>query len=305
MNRTQKKNQFMRLLASWMPRIFILVVKKKARQFPRSTSARLSQYCRGKIQQRRQIPKEKYRIGANAERKTDVSVIITNYNYSRFVQDAILSVEQNCKRSNESLKIELIVVDDCSTDNSVEIIRKALTAITTPSIFLRSPRNVGVSMARNLGILQATGEYIFVLDADNKIFDNTLENLHREIVQREAIAAYGKIKVVAINAEKELGTLSNRPFDMTSIIEKNYIDVMALYRADALMELGGFDEKLLLYGWNKEDWEVWISLGKMNRPIAFFEAFTGVYTTKDDSLLSFAQGTITESSNYIRTKHRL
>jgi glycosyltransferase involved in cell wall biosynthesis len=86
-----------------------------------------------------------------------VSVIITNYNYEKYVGHAIESVIRQDYRNKE-----IIVVDDGSTDNSIEIISKFEKNI----IFIRKP-NGGISSARNAGYLAANGFYISYLDADD------------------------------------------------------------------------------------------------------------------------------------------
>jgi GT2 family glycosyltransferase len=80
---------------------------------------------------------------------------------------------------------------------------------------------------------------------------------------------------------------------------------MALYRKDVLEKVGGFDENLLLHGWNREDWELWLRLGKLNKPILFVDEQIGTYTKKSDSLLSHAQLTKSQSEKYIRKKLNL
>ncbi len=86
-----------------------------------------------------------------------VSVVISNYNYSKFVHEAIDSVLAQTYK-----KLEIIVVDDGSTDNSLEII-----AGYSSKIKVISKQNAGVSSARNIGLSQAKGEYICFLDSDD------------------------------------------------------------------------------------------------------------------------------------------
>ena len=88
---------------------------------------------------------------------TLVSVIIPNFNYGHYLDEAIESVLNQTHPA-----IEVIVVDDGSTDNSIEIANRYLTRIT----FI-SKANGGVSSARNVGIANATGSFICFLDADD------------------------------------------------------------------------------------------------------------------------------------------
>jgi len=86
-----------------------------------------------------------------------VSVVIPNYNYANYVCNAVDSVlEQDYDQ------IEIIVVDDGSTDNSVEVLKKYGSQIT-----LIQSSNSGAPTARNVGLNRAQGSYIAYLDADD------------------------------------------------------------------------------------------------------------------------------------------
>ena len=87
-----------------------------------------------------------------------VSVIIPNYNYAQFVGEAIESV------MNQTYKdIEIVVVNNGSTDNSMDVLTKY-----SKNIRLINQENLGQSGARKSGLAMATGNYIAFLDADDK-----------------------------------------------------------------------------------------------------------------------------------------
>ena len=86
-----------------------------------------------------------------------ISVIIPNYNYAQFISHAIESVLRQSYQN-----IELIVVNNGSTDNSLEVL-----ANFEKEIILIDQPNLGQSGARNSGLLKATGDYIAFLDADD------------------------------------------------------------------------------------------------------------------------------------------
>jgi glycosyltransferase involved in cell wall biosynthesis len=95
-----------------------------------------------------------------------VSVIITNFNYEDYVDQAITSV------LNQSYKVhEIIVVDDYSGDNSLQKIRKF------PVTVVARDHNGGPGAARNDGISRATGDYFLCLDADDRLRPNAIERL--------------------------------------------------------------------------------------------------------------------------------
>lgn len=90
-----------------------------------------------------------------------VSIITPNYNCERFIQDTIISV-QNQTYTNW----EMLIVDDCSTDSSLEILRKA--SLTDSRIKILSNNiNSGAAISRNYAIREAKGEWIAFLDSDD------------------------------------------------------------------------------------------------------------------------------------------
>ncbi|HZV68622.1 MAG TPA: glycosyltransferase family 2 protein [Saprospiraceae bacterium] len=95
--------------------------------------------------------------------KPDVSIILAMYNSESFVENAILSVLQ---QEPHGLNIEIIVVDDGSTDNSCKVIEK-INNHTLRLIPL--PANVGQALARNEGLKHAKGEWVQFLDSDDRV----------------------------------------------------------------------------------------------------------------------------------------
>lgn len=98
----------------------------------------------------------------------DVSIIIPTYNRCRLVSQAIDSCLQQSDKS--PLKLEVLVVDDCSTDDTAEMLRSYGELIRP--IFL--PRNAGQCAARNAGLTKATARYVKFLDSDDVLENGTL-----------------------------------------------------------------------------------------------------------------------------------
>jgi len=103
-----------------------------------------------------------------------VSVIMPCYNYEKYVKDAIQSV-----LSQTFKDFELIVVDDCSTDHSLDVIIEESAKDNRIGV-VRQLQNMGVHIARNTGINAARGDLVTVLDADDMFVPNRLE---RQVVQ--------------------------------------------------------------------------------------------------------------------------
>ena len=106
-----------------------------------------------------------------------VSVIIPVYNSEKTIQQCIETVLDN-KYSD----FEVIVVDDCSTDNSRKIISHILRK--RPFTFLKNKENRGPGFTRNQGIRRAKGDIILLLDSDSYVPENWIEQhvrAHEEI----------------------------------------------------------------------------------------------------------------------------
>ena len=98
-----------------------------------------------------------------------VSIIVPIYNASRYLSR---SVESILNQSYENL--EIILIDDCSTDNSKEIIKKYALKDTRIKPFY-SEVNQGVSKSRNMGLKSVSGDYVVFIDADDYIVKDMIK----------------------------------------------------------------------------------------------------------------------------------
>lgn len=103
--------------------------------------------------------------------KNILTVIVPNYNNALYLKECLQSI------INSSLKeIELIVVDDGSTDNSLEVIEE-IKNNTNPNLKIIKQKNSGLGAARNSGLLAANTKYVCFVDADDKIDKNMLSEM--------------------------------------------------------------------------------------------------------------------------------
>lgn len=212
----------------------------------------------------------------------DISVIITSYNYAFYIEDCINSVLNAAKFKPE---IEIVVIDDASTDDSLNKIKQFIQYSPVPALVMRTWWNVGVSRARNLAISQARGQFVFILDADNTLFPSALRDLHVLSKNSSADATYGIINRIKIDGSSD-GIVSNRDFNHQILLTKgNYIDAMALFNTQKLLELGGYNIHLLKFigGW--EDYALWLELGKRKCNIQFLNRKIGTYLVKNQSMV--------------------
>lgn len=105
-----------------------------------------------------------------------ISIIIPIYNVERYIEDCLKSVLAQIDE-----EIELIMVNDGSTDGSFKYCRKYMEQNKDLAIKLITQNNAGLSAARNAGLRIAEGEYIIFLDADDMLTENALLELKKYI----------------------------------------------------------------------------------------------------------------------------
>ncbi len=104
-----------------------------------------------------------------------VSIIIPVYNVEPYIEECLQSV----MRQSYKGEIECILVDDCGTDNSIEVAEQLIKDYNGSIDFKVLPHthNQGLSAARNTGIDAACGDYVYFLDSDDWISDDCIEKL--------------------------------------------------------------------------------------------------------------------------------
>ncbi|MDN3205868.1 glycosyltransferase family 2 protein [Algoriphagus sediminis] len=179
-----------------------------------------------------------------------VSVIIPVYNGQKYLEETIHSAF-----SSDFKPLEVIVVNDGSTDNSLQVAMKLLAKY--PNLEIVDQENGGVTSARNTGIKKASGKYILPLDGDDLIEPNYISEAVKVLEEQP------QVKVVYCQADKfnENGTKpwNLKPFSINALARDNMIFVSALFRRKDWEEVGGFSEDMTM---GREDWEFWIKMLK-------------------------------------------
>ena len=120
------------------------------------------------------------------------SVVMANYNCERYIEDAIKSVLDQDERN-----FEFIIVDDASTDESVQIIEKCRQISDGRIKFMAQNKNGGQGASLNIGISAATGDIVCLLDSDDIWFSNKLSNV-KKIFARENNYAFHQHNLVVM-----------------------------------------------------------------------------------------------------------
>ena len=179
-----------------------------------------------------------------------LSIVIPNYNNSKYLDDCVEGILKQTYRP-----LEVLLVDDCSTDDSrrkIEEYTKAYPWIK--GIFLKE--NGGVSHARNTGAAEALGEYITFLDADDYYINpEKLEN-EMQLLQKakgKSIAAYSRLQ--AVDAEgKNLWLYRTREHFDGRMLKQDFLSENNIqlprdycYKRTLFLETGGYTEGKSLY----------------------------------------------------------
>ena len=112
---------------------------------------------------------------------TQISIIVPIYNVENYV---LLSLESIYKQGLDEESFEVILINDGSTDKSMEIIADFI--LHHKNIIVINQENQGLSVARNNGIAHARGEYILMPDSDDLLIENSLPTLLDLAIKNQA-----------------------------------------------------------------------------------------------------------------------
>jgi glycosyltransferase involved in cell wall biosynthesis len=213
---------------------------------------------------------------------TPVSVVCPTFNSAKSVDRALESV-----LSQTVAPLEVIVVDDGSTDDTVVVARRVLDRHQeVPATVIEAPHR-GPGSARNAGIRRARGAWIAFIDSDDVWLPRKLEAVDR------AIAAHPEVNLVCHGEERVLLDGSRRPLDYGAwydphrplppqLYSRNFLSTSAVTcRRQLLEDTGLFDEALM----SSQDYELWLRMSSKMRPV-FIREILGTYHDRADSISS-------------------
>lgn len=186
-----------------------------------------------------------------SEQAASTTVAVSLYNYGNYIEECLESVAAQTLTA-----LELVVVDDCSKDDSLERARSWMEAHADRFVrirLLQTDQNSGLAAARNTAFAEITTPFVFILDADNALFPPCIERLEEALSRSEASFAYSYVqKFGSVSAILNIGT-----WNAKRLRQSNYIDAMTLMRREVWESVGGY-RKMKVTGW--EDYQVWLDL---------------------------------------------
>lgn len=193
------------------------------------------------------------------DKKIFVSIIMPAYNAERFIEESIVSVQ------NQTFKNwELIIVNDGSTDSTAKIIGD--WAVNDKRVFYIYQENKRLGAARNTAIRAARGEWIAFIDSDDLWMPEKLEK-QLEVVNQNKVDVVFTNGFILDDSTKELrkydtfyGNFSGDKI-YKLLFNGNFIPVLSVLMKRSFIEVIGFqDESAYAYGC--EDWDYWLRLSK-------------------------------------------
>ena len=190
---------------------------------------------------------------------TLISVIIVTHNRERLLTGAIDSVLRQ-KFSD----FELVIIDDASTDNTGEVVKKYL--VDKRVKYKKVAKCHSIAQVRNSAWPYVSGKYIAILDSDDIWCDDSKLNKQFEFLENNINVVLVGGGAIMIN---EQGEEINRVFEPVSdndikkdfFIKNPFFHSSVMYRLDTVKQLGGYDEKVN-YG---EDFDLWLRMGKIGQ----------------------------------------
>jgi hypothetical protein len=226
-----------------------------------------------------EIPTADYDVLYQSERKaiSRVSVIVPVFNYAQYLEDALESVRKQTVHD-----IDLVVIDDQSTDNSVAIARQWLKRYASNFnmvALLQNRRNSQLGASRNVGVSFSDTEIFFPLDPDNLLLPACIEKCLALLDQTGATYVYPTIEVFG-NRTEQMGLLS---YDPAYFQCGNYIDAMAMVRKAAWIAVGGYGA---LDPPGYEDYDFWCKLAEKGIYGVRLPEIAARYRAHGDSMLT-------------------
>lgn len=191
-------------------------------------------------------------------------MLVICYNQARFVVETLESVKAQTYKNTE-----LIIADDCSTDDSVAIIERWLNENKIQCTFIHHQKNQGVCKTLNDALDVATGKYISEIAADDLWLPDKIE---RQVAIMESqpesvgvvysdafqIDEHGEPLGMYISAHSASLTRVSPPSVLEALLHNNFIPAMTtLTRRNCYVVVGSYDE-----GMPTEDWDMWLRIAR-------------------------------------------
>lgn len=255
------------------------------------------------------------------ETRVDLSIIILNFNTSRLLADCLSSIAETEKNG---LTLETIVVDNASTDNSVQMVKKDFSWVK----LIASKRNLGFAAGNNLALKKAKGKFFLFLNSDTLLPKKIFPEIINYLSQNPKVGAL-TVKLVLRNGQMDSDCHRGFPTPLASLTyflglesvwPKNRIfgqyhqfykpldrvheiesacGAFFLVREEILRQVGGWDEQYFFYG---EDIDLAYRIRQKGWQIIFYPSIEVVHYKGASSGLREETADITKADKTTRLK---
>jgi glycosyltransferase involved in cell wall biosynthesis len=181
-----------------------------------------------------------------------VSVLVASYNNEAYIEQTLDSIASQTHKN-----LEIIIVDDCSKDNSVQLIKDWIIRNSVKATLLKNEVNLGICKTFNKALAQANGKYVSIIGSDDLMLGDKLANQVSilEDAPAKVGAVYSDAFLIGPQAELYFGRFiqwHKHFFDIPQhdifeiLLKGNFIPVMSiLWKKECFDVCGNFDEELI------------------------------------------------------------
>lgn len=222
-----------------------------------------------------------------------ISIIIPVYNVEKYIDQCLDSI------INQTYKnLEIIIVNDGTKDNSMKIVEKYLS---DKRIKIINKKNEGLSSARNIGMEKATGEYIYFLDSDDWIENNTIKKLVENSIDADIVGAnFLYYDEITKKGKSEKDILKNIPITKGEYLLNKNVETMVWNK---LYKLSFLKEKKLNFikGIIHEDEEFTFKCYMNSPKVKYIEDYTYNYRVNRENSIMYDSKTKEKNDYSIRS----
>lgn len=254
----------------------------------------------------------------------NLSIIMPTYNQSSRLYLTLLSLQESIN-SIDFINVEVIIIDDGSTDKTEKVIMDFSS--TLPIKYFKNPQNLGRAYSRNIGIKHSSSDLLLFLDSDRIVSKNLIANHYKFHSKHKNSVGIGQIKDIYISNLNTIEELVLKQISKLSLHSRNYpywskiqsfldnnnefkfinswlaclVGNMSINKK-LLIKVGGFDTKF--NNWGFEHFELGYRLVNLEKTKFFKVENAESYHIAHKREKNFYENHIIESQNYFYKKHQ-
>ncbi|MEM6361464.1 MAG: glycosyltransferase [Bacteroidota bacterium] len=209
-----------------------------------------------------------------------VTVYITSFNYERFIRESIESVLNQTFQN-----FELIIIDDGSTDNSLEVIEEYRLH---DKVRIIHQTNKGLNITNNIAMRAAQGKYIIRLDADDFLREDALQVMSSKLESNDELGLIFPDYFYVDEAGEIIGEERRHNFEEVSLYDQPAHGACTMIRLSFLKRSGGYNESFTC----QDGYDLWIKfishykVTNINEPLFYYRQHGDSLSSNEDRILS-------------------